>query len=85
MKDYEELKPYFVKAFHIVSSKIYGFSFTNIEIELEKRLGVVHLDQAISYMSEWHSVPLMEFCSHMLRVARELFEEDKKNDELSKA
>ena len=78
--DYEALRPYLVRAFYVVSKEFYGLNFSTLEIELEKRLGAVHLDQAILYMSEWHSIPLMEFCIRMLHVAQELLEKDKSGD-----
>lgn len=70
-KDYEELKPYFVKAFHVVANS-YGVVFKELEILPYGQNGTIGLDQAIRYMSEWHKIPLMEFCGRMFSVAREL-------------
>lgn len=72
-KDYEELKPYFVEAYHLVTQEVYGLNFSTLHISLVDDKKGVPLDQALRYMSEWHKVPLMEICGHVFDRARELY------------
>lgn len=76
IKDYEELKPYFVEAYHLVTEEVYGLNFRTLHISLVESKTGVTLDQAIRYMSEWHKVPLMEICGHIFDRAWKLCEEN---------
>ena len=80
IKDYEELKPYFVEAYRFVTANVYGINFNNLPITLVGEKTIVTLDQALRYMSEWHKIPMMEICGHVFEKARELCEDQRIRD-----
>jgi hypothetical protein len=66
--------PFILEAFANVVKRDHGVVFTNLPITIDGAKGSISLNEAISYMAEWHGANLINLVSSILEEAERLKE-----------